>query len=403
MGLRTNSIAVGSRAASTPASCPAPVGSSGASIPRAANAAASQAGQLGVELDLRAERLLPRCHLDPVRAGLLRGHGQDLVHGVLERPALRGADVQPGAHRRADRVGRARLGGHLADRGPRTVFDRGLAGGQHGRRVGNHRIAPVRQRGRTRVVGLPGEVEAPPAVRPDPLGDTKGGIEVGQGPALLDVQLHIAPELREQVLVPADLAGILARRTHRLGQRDPVAVTQFPGLPRVDRAGQQAAAQAGDPEAAPFLLSECGHRDGPGRGEALGPQFVDRREGGHHAQRPVVGTAVRHRVQVAAGSHRGPHRTGDVPPGPEVAVAVRAGTQLPVPGRGLEPRPAVQVGLRPGEPAVPPGARIPPGRQQRLPEGRERRVGGRGTGRAGRHGCIGTRTPRAAATSAASS
>ena len=37
MGLRTNSMAAGTRAASTPASCPAPVGSTGAVTPAAAS------------------------------------------------------------------------------------------------------------------------------------------------------------------------------------------------------------------------------------------------------------------------------------------------------------------------------------------------------------------------------
>ena len=49
-----------------------------------------------------------------------------------------------------------------------------------------------------------------------------------------------------------------ARELHGPGERDPVAVTQPPGGIRVDRAGEQAAAQAGHAEPAALFLGEGG-------------------------------------------------------------------------------------------------------------------------------------------------
>ena len=66
MGLRTNSMAVGTRAASTPASCPAPVASTGALIPAAASTLDDPVPQPLVETDDRGVRLLPHAERHPM-------------------------------------------------------------------------------------------------------------------------------------------------------------------------------------------------------------------------------------------------------------------------------------------------------------------------------------------------
>src|SRR5207245_927741 len=103
-------------------------------------------------------------------------------------------------------------------------------------------------------------------------------------------------------------------------------------------------------------------------------QHGHRGDPGHHAERAVVGTAVRHRVQVAAGDHGpgrpGPGRPGpgtglrDVPPRPQVAVAV-GGCPEPSFVSGIEePATAFRVGRRPGEAPVAAGAGVAADRQQ---------------------------------------
>src|ERR1019366_2875089 len=95
----------------------------------------------------------------------------------------------------------------------------------------------------------------------------------------------------------------------------------------------------------------------------------------------VEGTPVRHRIQVAAGHDRAsavprwPRTPGggsrEIPPGPQVAVAVAVRAEAAFRrGRG-EPGPALLVLRRPAEPAVATRRVVPPDRQQRVPQLRE--------------------------------
>ena len=67
----------------------------------------------------------------------------------------------------------------------------------------------------------------------------------------------------------------------------------------VDGAGQQPAAQAGHAEPGALLLGEGGDRRPAARAPARAREQVDRRERGDDAERPVERAAVRHRVQVS--------------------------------------------------------------------------------------------------------
>ncbi len=98
----------------------------------------------------------------------------------------------------------------------RAVLRGGLAGGQHGGRVGQHRVAAVGEPGRARVVGAAGEVEPPPAVRPDALGQAEGGALRGERAALLDVQFDEGADAGQQVVAGAEVAGVVARGGHGL-------------------------------------------------------------------------------------------------------------------------------------------------------------------------------------------
>ena len=205
--------------------------------------------QRGVELDRGGERLLARADVDPVRLGRPAAAVRIWSTVPSSGPGPGRPGVQPGAHRRADRVGRARLGGHLADRGQRAVSAAARA-----------RPAPWPRRGASDRAGRPARWcrRGRPARRsraatgraarsPRPPRGRRPGRERA---ALLDVQLHVAP-MRASRSSSGPRPRVLPGGGHRLGQRDAVAVAQLPGPLRLDRAGQQAAAQAGDAEPAP--------------------------------------------------------------------------------------------------------------------------------------------------------
>ena len=118
------------------------------------------------------------------------------------------------------------------------------------------------------MVGLAGEVESPPAVRPDRGGHADGCVEVDKGAALLDVQLDEHADPVQRLVVPPERGGVGACGAHRLGQAHAVAVAQFPGRIRVEQAGEQAAAHAGDAEARTFLVGEVHHGERPVRGDS---------------------------------------------------------------------------------------------------------------------------------------
>ena len=150
---------------------PAPVASTGAAIPRRREHRRQPVPQPRVEPHQGVNDSCRMPTLDPVALGARRAAASIWVTMWSQHVLVRRPGVQPGAHRRADRVGAARLGDHLAERGQRPVLRRRLPGREHRGRVGQHRVPAVGQPGGARVVGPAGELQPPPAVRPDALGD----------------------------------------------------------------------------------------------------------------------------------------------------------------------------------------------------------------------------------------
>jgi len=117
--------------------------------------------------------------------------------------------------------------------------------------------------GRPGVIGATGEIEPPAAVRPDAFGQAQGGALRGERAALLDVQFDEGAEAGQQVVAGAEVAGVLARGDHGVGQHGAGVVGEDPRGIRVDGTGQQAAAQARDAEPRAFFLGEGGKHHGP--------------------------------------------------------------------------------------------------------------------------------------------
>ena len=318
VGLRTNSMAVGIRAARIPASCPAPVGSTGAVIPAEPSTPVIRSRRFSSKRTSGVYDSRAAPNLTPCSAAAAAAAARDRVGGLRQGLLVRSPGVQPGPDGRIHPVGAARLGDDLPERGHGAVLGGQPAGGQHGARVRQHRVVPVGEPGRARVVGAAGEVETPPPVRPDPLGHADRRAQRRQGPALLHVQFDERAHPREQVLVGSEQAGVAARGRHRRGQRDAVVVAQRAGGGRVDDPGDEAAAQAGDPEAGAFFLGEDRDSHGPFGIKVPDLQLVHGGQRGHDPERSVVTPAVRDRIQVAAGDDgagpfAGPHQAQMLP------------------------------------------------------------------------------------------
>ena len=223
-----------------------------------------------------------------------------------------------------------------------------LVGGERRHGVGQHRVVPVLHAGGAGVVGLAGEVEAPPPVRPDLAGQPDGHVAVDEVAALLDVELD---EGADAVEVQQAVRRVQPGGADRVGEEDAVAVAQLLRLLPRRGAGDQPRAEAGAPEPRPLLLDEDADADRAVRLEAPGPQRVDGGERGRHAQRAVVRTTVEDRVEVRAGEHALVARAragGGLPPGDLVADAVGLDDQ---PARRAllgEPRPQLRLRRRPG-------------------------------------------------------
>ena len=254
--------------------------------------------------------------------------------------------------------------GHPADGGDRAAGGGRLAGGQHGGGQPEHRVVAVHQPGGAGVVGLAVEVQPPPAVRPDAVGDADGGARVDQAAALLDVQLDQGADPAQRLVVAAELLGIVPGSAHRLGQRGAVGVGEPPGPVGVEGAGEQPRPRAGDAEPGALLVGEADDPERPRRDHALLAHQVHGGERADHTERAVVGTTVGHRVQVAAGHDPGAVGVGVAPPGPLVAVAVHHEVQAAPRGLAGEPLAAGQVAGRPGVPAVAAGRAVPADGQQ---------------------------------------
>ena len=132
----------------------------------------------------------------------------------------------------------------------------GLAGGQDGARVGQHRVMAVGEAGRAGVVGAAGELQAPAVVRPDRPGDADRRTQRRERAALLHVQFDERRQAGKALLVGADLGGVEARVRHRLGEGDALVVAERPRPFRVHDPGHQPAAKAWNTEPRALFLCE---------------------------------------------------------------------------------------------------------------------------------------------------
>ena len=66
------------------------------------------------------------------------------------------------------------------------------------------------QPGSASVVGAPAELQPPAPVGPDSVADADGGTEIRQRLTLLDVQLDIGTDPRQQLLIRPDATGVAA-------------------------------------------------------------------------------------------------------------------------------------------------------------------------------------------------
>ena len=178
-------------------------------------------------------------------------------------------------------------------------------------------------------------------------------------------------------------SGSTAGGGHGLGQGHPVAVAQRPRGARVDRPGEQPAAQAGERRTWPPSSSQ-------NAATAIGRTGTQPRarsrsiaaNAGHNAERAVESAAVGDRVEMApgddGGTGRGRRRTRprSLPPSPPGTShhahrlpfrSVLA--RMPALRRGAgEPLAAGHVRLGERVPPVPACGSVPPDGQQRLPQ-----------------------------------
>ena len=123
-----------------------------------------QAGQPGHQGII--ERCLQRPRLfghDSIRSGQLL---LDLGYGCAERWLAGGACVEPGCRRASDCVHPTWLDADLPDCREAAVRFGCSTRCQHGTGAADHRVPAIAQPGGAGVVGLTGNFDAPPAVRP---------------------------------------------------------------------------------------------------------------------------------------------------------------------------------------------------------------------------------------------
>ena len=117
---------------------------------------------------------------------------------------------------------------------------------------------------------------------------------------------------------------------HRVAQRGAVRVTALGDVGEV-LAGERAAAEQRSAEAGALLVHEAHEPDGTRRGGASRLEPSDRIEAGEHAERTVVASPTRHRVEVRADEHGAPRSCCPAPD--DVACRV----ELPCEAQGAEP------------------------------------------------------------------
>ena len=323
VGLRTNSIAVGTPAAERiPASCPAPVGSTGTP---------PSSGREPVAQPARRSR--SRRSRTPRRPPPLPASRDTSATTARTGVGVGAAGVEPGGDGGRDRVHAVGLDPHLADGGDRPVplgrrprgRDRrrpAAASGRRGPPAGWCRRGWPGRRGRAASGRAAGSSS-----------HTDGCADVDQGAALLDVQLDEgADPARASRRRARPVAGRCPAAAIASAMRHAVGVAQRRGRGR-RRARRSSAAtrrrrcRTGAPSSSPKQAIPIGRQgSNPSPAAASSAANADTTP-----ERAVEGAAVRHRVEVAA-EHQPRRAGGDrgvrvARPGPQVAGAVGGDVQ----------------------------------------------------------------------------
>ena len=184
VGLRTNNIAVGTTGGQD-ACVVAGLGRQHRDVAEVGQRTLQPCPRTRGKLDDRRDRFGGHPEFDTVGRGVLPRFGGDLVDQRPQRRLVGGPGIEPGVHRRRNRVGPVGRDDDLAERRDRVV-----GGGQRPRRVHRgcereHRVVPVGQPGGACVVRLAAERELPAPVRPDGRrdGDRAVDADPARGPA----------------------------------------------------------------------------------------------------------------------------------------------------------------------------------------------------------------------------
>ena len=179
-----------------------------------------------------------------------------------------------------------------------TVRRAGRLDGQHPLGGRGQRVAAGVHRHRARVPGAAGEHDLRARGPGDRADHAERETALLQHRALLDVHLAVA-EQPLAVAGGADGPRVAPEVAQRVAERHAVLVDEREQF-GAERPGQRAAAQAADAEARALLIGEGDDIDGE-RQPPLGPvQPLHAGHGDEHAERPVVGAGVAHRVEVRA-------------------------------------------------------------------------------------------------------
>ena len=176
----------------------------------------------------------------------------------------------------------------------------GAAGGDDCRGEAEHRVLAVLETGGAGVVGLTERADPPAAVRPDVAADGDGGVdlEVGQEPALLDVELDERAHPPDRLGVGPQCLGVTTGRTQRLGHRHSLAVGERAGPVGRHGAGEDSRPGTRHPEAGTLLVDEVHDTDGAVGLKSTVAQRIQRSERRHDSQGSVERATVRHGVEV---------------------------------------------------------------------------------------------------------
>src|SRR5699024_697598 len=214
----------------------------------------------------------------------------------------------------------------------------------------NHRIGTIPQRRRPRMIALPLYREPPPPVRNHRATERNRRAPINQTATLLDMQLDERADTRQRHIVTAQQLRCQPLGSDSLGQRHPVRIPQCTSPVGIQRPRQQPRPETRHTEPAALLLRKRDNRHRPRHNDPPSTQPIHCGKGTHHPERSVKSTPTRDGIEMTARHHRIVTRTG--PPRPQIAVTVRLDIQ-PTPRRLFpEPLPQRQLGRLENMPRV---------------------------------------------------